>query len=350
MISRVLLLAGGLRPSPLASACAASVLTLPVGAEGTLLDHWAAVFRDVLVRDDAEAHVRICVRPDQVEGLRAAVRSIPEPVPIEIHGGGMPGTSLMGAAAGTQAATTQLASQAAAQAGGQVRVGAPLLESSSTLGAGGRLFELFPDQAAYRGPAGVVRDATRDLPRDAQVLVVEASRLALTPIRPLLEAHHRLGCDVTVGTNPDASPAGLFVLRVETLDQVSDVGFVDLKEQFLTKLVATGRDIRVHMLAPPALGAFRTRAEFLAAVLSSEQATADHPVARGASPGPVALARDCFVDPTAYVAHSVIGPGARVESGAVVVRTIVTARAVVPAGASISDAVVTPAGVVKDGG
>jgi len=96
------------------------------------------------------------------------------------------------------------------------------------------------------------------------------------------------------------------------------------------------------------MGAFRTRGEFLAAVLSSEQATADHPVARAAAPGPVALAHDAFVDPTAYVAHSVIGPEARIESGAVVVRTIVMARAVVPAGASISDAVVTLAGVVHD--
>jgi hypothetical protein len=344
MIARVLLLAGGLRPSPLASACGASVLTLPVGAEGTLLCHWAAVFRDVLVRDDAEAHVRICVRPDQVAGLRLALQSLPEPRPLAAPAAAE--VTVRERSHGAGEALTGVAAPGETQ----VSTGSGLTESASSLGVGGRLFELFPDQAAYRGPAGVVRDATRDLPRDAQVLVVEASRLALTPIRPLLEAHHRLGCDVTVGTNPDASPAGLFVLRVETLDQVSDVGFVDLKEQFLSKLVAAGRDIRVHVLAPPAMGAFRTRAEFLAAVLSSEQATADHPVARGASPGPVALARECFVDPTAYVAHSVIGPGARVESGAVVVRTIVMAGAVVPAGASISDAVVTRAGVVKDGG
>jgi len=316
MIARVLLLAGGLRPSPLASACGASVLTLPVGTEGTLLAHWAAVFRDVLVRDDAEARVCICVRPDQVEGLRTLVASLLEPSRPPI-------TTLPSAKATPEAS------------------GVPL---------SGHSFELFPDQAAYRGPAGVVRDATRDLPKDANVLIIEASRLALTPIRPLIEAHFAARSDATVGINPDASPAGLFVLRVEALDQVSDVGFVDLKEQFLPKLVAAGKDVRVFLLAPPAMGAFRTRPEFLAAVLSSEQATSDHPVARAAAPGPVALALDAFVDPTAYVAHSVIGPGARVESGAVVVRTIVMARAVVPAGASISDAVVTLAGVIKDEG
>jgi hypothetical protein len=307
MIARVLLLAGGLRPSPIASACGDSVLALPVGTEGSLLAHWATVFRDVLVRDDAEARVRICLRPDQVEGLRSIVSTLE-------------GTT-------THATATAPTSHHAAPV---------------------QFFELFPDQAAYRGPAGVVRDATRDLPKDANVLIVEASRLALTPIRPLIEAHCAAGSDVTVGINPDASPAGLFVIRVEALDLVSDVGFVDLKEQFLPKLVAAGKDVRVFALAPPAMGAFRTRGEFLAAVLASEQATADHPVARAAAPGPVALAPDAFVDPTAYVAHSVIGPEARIESGAVVVRTIVMARAVVPAGASISDAVVTLAGVVHD--
>jgi hypothetical protein len=322
MIARVLLLAGGLRPSPLASACGDSVLALPVGTEGSLLAHWAAVLREVLVRDDAEARVRICVRPDQIEGLRTLM------------------VSLIGSPLAT-AATSASNTAAAVSA-------TPSMTDSSVMFATTPAFELFPDQAAYRGPAGVVRDATRDLPKDANVLIVEASRLALTPIRPLIEAHCAAGSDVTVGINPDASPAGLFVIRVEALDLVSDVGFVDLKEQFLPKLVAAGKDVRVFALAPPAMGAFRTRGEFLAAVLASEQATADHPVARAAAPGPVALAPDAFVDPTAYVAHSVIGPEARIESGAVVVRTIVMARAVVPAGASISDAVVTLAGVVHD--
>lgn len=312
MISRVLLLAGGLKASPLAAGCGGSVLSLPVGAEGTLLAHWAAVLREVLVQDDADAGVHICIRPDQVDGLRALAGAP-----------GMPGSW-----------SDSRADNAAASDGS----------------GGGPRFTLAPDKADYRGPAGVVRDATRDLPPDANVLVVEASRLALTPIRPLIEYHCDAGCDVTVGINPDDSPAGLFVIRVAALDMVSDVGFVDLKEQFLPKLVGAKKNVRVFPVAPPAMGVFRTREEFLAIILGDEHGAVSHRTSQAASPGPAALAEDAFVDPTAYVAHSVIGPGVRIEAGAVVVRTIVAGGAVVPAGASISDAIVTKAGVVHDRG
>lgn len=209
-------------------------------------------------------------------------------------------------------------------------------------------WELVVDEAPYRGPAGVLRDAVKDVSPDSTILVAEASRVVGTPLGPAVEAHLRQNSDATVGVNPDGSPAGLFVLKAGTLGLVPPVGFMDIKEQLLPKILASGRTVRVWRFEAPGLKSCRTRAEFLSAALAIQSARNEDEAPRMGSPGPVAAGVDAVLDPTAYIAHCAIGAGARVEAGAVLVRSVVIGTAVVAAGASISDAVITPSGVHAD--
>ncbi|MDX2132714.1 MAG: hypothetical protein SFY69_11755 [Planctomycetota bacterium] len=282
MVARVILLAGGPKPSPLAAACGATPLLLPATPAGTtLLAHWSDAVGRAL--GDGPLDAVIC------------------------------------AGAGCPAPIRQLAAR-----------------------EGWRVVE---DGATYRGPAGVLRDATADLPPDATVLVLEAARIARSPLEPAIAGHVRSGADATVGMNPDRTPAGLLLLRAGTLDRVPPIGYMDLKEQFLTKLKLAGLRVRIAAVPAPGLVGFRTRAEFLDAVLGRDDGA---PGAGASVRSGMIVSGEARVHEGAHVVRSVIGAGCRVEEGAVVVRSIVTDGAVVAAGRAVSDAVVTNRGLVRD--
>lgn len=206
-------------------------------------------------------------------------------------------------------------------------------------------WSLRPDASSYRGPAGVVRDATLDLNSDDHVLVGEASRVVGYCVTELLRAHAVTGADATIGVNPDHSPAGILVLRRRTLECVPDVGYMDIKEQFLPRILSQGFNVRAAVLPAPGVIGFRTRLDLLAAASIR---------GRYAPVSPAYWSRLTRISPTAvvhegaHVVESIIGPAARIEDGAVVVRSIVTGPAVVTAGTAVHDAIVTPGGIIRD--
>ena len=139
----------------------------------------------------------------------------------------------------------------------------------------------------------------------------------------------------------------------ESFSLVPDVGFFDLKEQFLPLLRSTGRVIESVTIAPRALR-LRSRAEWLAIVeawarssfgvreaemVDSESALpSDHredgvcviepgAVTRGAVISSSIIMAGAVLEPGAVVAPSVIGPGAVIAAGSVVVDAVVPARA-----------------------
>lgn len=292
-VAACILLAGGLRQSPLTEATGLSVLDLHITPSQTLLEYWLERLHG-LSGGPGEVRVMHCANtpaPKRPRGEEAAVRII-------------------------------------------------------------------EDLQPYRGPAGSARDACSDIGPDGLVLIAEAGRLPAADLPRLLEDHLAHGADVTVGVSPDGSPAGVYLARCSTIALTPARGFMDLKEQWLSRVIARGLEVRVLTLAEPGMPPLRTRVQFVRAIrlLAGEPATpAGFPAglfpATGSDLGlRSVIAEGARVDEGALIVDSVIMPGATVEGGSVVARSIVCPGAVVKRGEERVDAVVSVSGVHSDSG
>jgi hypothetical protein len=189
------------------------------------------------------------------------------------------------------------------------------------------------DTRQYRGPAGIARDICSVYPADSTILIGEAARFIAADLAPVLAIHHQRRADITVVCNADSSPAGVFIAQRSTLDLVPRAGFMDLKEQWLTRAVSQGLYVRVHRLSGNPSFELRTTQQFLLAAQAAGTAALDD-----LAPGAQAMA--AHIAPGAVLVDSVIMPGAVIPERCIIVRSIVCAGARVEAGATIIDQVV----------
>lgn len=212
--------------------------------------------------------------------------------------------------------------------------GQPVPEPSMPTSLAGLDVRVTREASAWRGSAGVLADVCKPFASDATILVLEGARWLAVPLLPMLEAHARRDAHITVARNPDATPAGAYLVRRSTLDAVPQLGYLDLKEQFMGKFTGTPRGVHVHALPHPGAAPLRTLEDFLAAARAASGA--------GNAPGASVRSAQAAIAPDATVANSVVMAEARIESGAVVARSIVLKGAVVSQGTEIVDAVVAP--------
>jgi glycosyltransferase involved in cell wall biosynthesis len=258
-----ILLAGGLRPSPLAATAGCSVLDLWPAADATVLD--------------------LCL--DAIAELAGELSRV---VPVRIvHDAHAP---------------------------------PPWPRAGSTAQV---IIEQEP--RPLRGPAGLLRDLCRDYGSHDHVLVAESARLPACSLAPVLAEHARHAADVTVVANPDHSPAGVYLVRCGVLDLVPAAGFVDLKEQWLPRAVEAGFNVRVHVLEAPGAMPLRTRRQFLdaAAPNGSRVVCPGGLIGPGASVIDSIVMPGAVVGPMATVLRSLLCPGSEVHAGANVVDAIV---------------------------
>lgn len=216
----------------------------------------------------------------------------------------------------------------------------------STAGA----WRLVTDATDYRGPAGALRDALDEGGGESLVLVAEASRLCGVDVASLLSSHIEREAMITVGALPNAAPAGLYVVQREALAQVPAKGFMDLKEQWLNRLVQQGAPVYVHTFESGYCPAMRTLREYLDAVISRLPGASSDPSRPTLaprvieSPGAVSsiVCSGAEVHPEAIVVDSVLMPGSRVGRRATVVRSLVCDGFAVEAGETVLDAVLGP--------
>lgn len=207
--------------------------------------------------------------------------------------------------------------------------------------------QLMTEPQRYRGPAGAVRDVCGDGDPDAWILVVEGNRYLGESLEVLVR--HATGeADVVIGTNPDRSPAGVYLIRRRVINMTPSMGFLDLKEQLLNKCRANGGRTVAAVFKDTGVFQIRTRVELLRAIEidSREQHERGHSLyvkrVVAQQKWPSLIQSDSTVDPEAVVIESVVMDGADVGPGAVVVRSIVCPGAVVRPGAELVDRVVTP--------
>src|SRR5690606_15958127 len=188
-----ILLAGGLRPSPLVLATGRNILDLYATESRSVLDVW-------LARIEPLGHVPVRV----------------------VHGGGMPAPMTPPRAAWPE-------------------------------------FSVEREPREFRGPAGVVRDLCEEHPAASTAPVGGAPRFVSCDIAELVREHRRRNADATVAMNADGSPSGVFAMRRSSLDLVGRMGFVDLKEQWLSKVIASGGVVLAHELRGNGAMPLRTR-------------------------------------------------------------------------------------------
>ncbi len=213
---------------------------------------------------------------------------------------------------------------------------------------------LIRDSRQHRGTAGVVADQLLEESArpDGMVLVVEASASPMVDLGTMLA----MGSSATsgsqmclLGQSELGRYCGVCLCDRESFALVPDVGFFDLKEQFLPQLRSAGRVIKSLTIAPRAL-CLRSRAEWISIVEAWARWSSgvrEGGVIDSESTSPPDHREDgvCVIESGAVVREAVISSsiimaGAVVESGAVVARSVIGPDAVITAGSVVVDAVV----------
>ena len=194
-------------------------------------------------------------------------------------------------------------------------------------------FRVERDLSDYRGTGGVLHDLASDYEDDDFILVANAAQVLLDPLTTIAEALYRKGGDFTVVSHEDGTPSGVMLVKCKTLRLIPPRGFVDLKEQALP-LIASKYDVRVLHRRRPTGVPVRSLADYIRALrfLHREKTGRPHatdPLAEDWGPTFSLVEEGATVDGSARVHDSVVLRGARVEPGAVVVRSVVCPGGVV---------------------
>lgn len=222
----------------------------------------------------------------------------------------------------------------------------------------GLSLELRADPAPHRGPAGVVRDLWREASGStrevyARVVAIEGSNPGVLPsavLRRLIEPCAPGSGEIRLAVSAESAPAGAIALDRVALERIAPVGFVDLKEQTVSALLAAGGCARAVPTGAPAMHA-RDRGGYLAAVAAAIAAggrtiAGSARVGEGARVrGNAVLCDGAVVEDHALVVDAVLLPGARVGRGAVVARSVVGPSVSVPEAALIVDDVFAGIGI-----
>lgn len=205
--------------------------------------------------------------------------------------------------------------------------------------------EIERDPAEFRGTGGVLRDLCVSYDPEDRVLVANAAQILVEPLHDLARDLLSCGGEVSLIGHRDGTPGGLFLVRCSVFSAIGDVGFLDFKEQFLPRMAAGGRDIRV-IQRPTATGLpVRTLDGYIAGLRAFQRVQAggrpiDDPLAEDWAPTFALREPGAAVDPTATIHDSVVLRGAAVGRGAVVVRCVVGPGGVVRPGQTVADRVI----------
>jgi len=202
------------------------------------------------------------------------------------------------------------------------------------------------DLSEYRGTGGVLRDLAADYADDDLVMVANAAQVLLDPLAAIATALDRKGGDVSVVSHNDGTPSGVMLVSCKTLRLIPTSGYVDMKEQALPAIAARYEVTVMHRRRPTGLPV-RSLADYILALRHyhrrrmGKPAVSD-PLAEDWLPAFAIVEDGARVDPRAHLHDSVVLKGATVEPGAVVVRSVVCPGGVVRKDRTAVDQFVVP--------
>jgi len=195
----------------------------------------------------------------------------------------------------------------------------------------------------FRGTAGVLRDITVDYQDDDLILVATAAQVLLEPLASVAQELADTEADAAIMTNPDGTPGLMLLMKRKCLRAVPAIGFIDLKEQALSR-IARDHDVVVVRRATPVTLPMRTLNDYIDALrhvarppgLSGEGAFEER-----WNSGFAVVEPGADVHESAALHDAVVLAGGRVERGATVVRSVVGPDGVVGRNRTVIDQIVS---------
>ena len=192
------------------------------------------------------------------------------------------------------------------------------------------------DLHEHRGTGGTIRDIVAADSITQNILFIEGSVLPPRRLQPLLDVmpdgtNRMLG---RIGRSAEGEPAGAIYLCREALECVPPIGFVDVKEQLLTRLIEQGATIEVCEISDRTIR-LSTVERYLRAIKHyGARATPNNPM------GPW-IDASAHVDETAIIgANVLIGPDAQVGPGCVLQDSALLRGSQVGAGALVARSII----------
>lgn len=200
------------------------------------------------------------------------------------------------------------------------------------------------DPSSFRGTAGLLSDIARSYDDEDRLLVASAGQILFEPLIRLAMDLHSAHADFTLGTDPNGVPSGLMLFRAGTMRSINPVGFCDLNEQALPELAKT-HDVRVARFDSSVAMSVRTLSGYIGALRAyhhraSGRCEVGQPFEEQWRPTFGIIEPGATVGRSVVVHDSVVLAGARIESGAVLVRSVVCPGAVVGHNQHVVDQVV----------
>lgn len=207
--------------------------------------------------------------------------------------------------------------------------------------------ETLPDRNEHRGTAGTIADYTKNFPTNNDLLVIEGTTTPPENPRAIFdEAFLDDAVSGVLGSTENSEPAGMLLLKRDVINLIPEIGFFDLKEQLLPRVLERRGTVLVRQISKKT-----NRLSSMSSYLESNMdlgrridgtrpegpwihADADvHPEATlGVN---VLVAGGATIDPGAILEDAVVLPGAHVCTEALVVRSIISAGKRVPPGVKI---------------
>lgn len=204
------------------------------------------------------------------------------------------------------------------------------------------------DPSSFRGTAGLLSDIARAYKDYDKLLVTSAGQILFEPLINVVRELDAAQGDFTLGTDPHGVPSGMMMFRCGCMRSINDVGFCDLNEQALPEL-AKNHAVRVACFDNPVGMSLRTLSGYLGALRAYHKQSSggdqpQQPYQEQWSPTFGIVEPGAEVGKNVVVHDSVVLEGARVESGAVLVRSVVCPGAVVARDTHVVDQVVSGTG------
>ncbi|MGD0462539.1 MAG: WecB/TagA/CpsF family glycosyltransferase [Tepidisphaeraceae bacterium] len=181
------------------------------------------------------------------------------------------------------------------------------------------------DQSEYRGTGGLLANIAVDYDDDDMILVGNAAQVLLDPLAALYTSLHKTRGVIAVVGHREGEPSGLMLITCRALRLIPKTGFVDMKEQALPN-IASKYDVRVVQCRRPTGLPIRLLSDYIAALRALHhpvRGASTDPLAEDWKSAFAIVEPGAMVSSSARIHDSVVLAGGVVESGAVVVRSLV---------------------------